>query len=93
MWYAVIAALAVSLIPMLVRICIAFGVGIIVYVGFTSASGYLHAHINSAYSSIPSAALNLLFMAGLDKGINIIISAYVISVTNKGLARTMLKAA
>jgi hypothetical protein len=71
--------------PLLKRILVALGVGAVSYVGVLVVTTQLTDAIAANYSGLPSDAIQILRIAKIPNALNIIISAFVTSLTVRGL--------
>lgn len=58
------------------RVLLALGVGFVTYVGFSSLITMASSQIEGQITGLPSDALNMMGLAGVDYLINIVFSAY-----------------
>lgn len=62
------------------RVLSALGVGVVAYKGFGELLGFVQDQVHSLLSGLPLAAMQLAGLADIDIGINIIFSAYTVSI-------------
>lgn len=61
------------------RVFSALGIGVVAYKGFGELLAYVQDQVQGLFSGLPLAALQLAGLADIDIGINIIFSAYTVS--------------
>lgn len=83
LWSFLLAIVA----PILTQIITSLGVGLVTFVGIDLLLNTVLKHAAAAFSAAPSFAVQIMGMAGFDKALNLIVSAYMIKLTFKGLKR------
>lgn len=63
------------------RVLSALGIGVVSYVGFDQLLSYVLGRLKHHLSELPAAALSLAGKANVDIAINIVFSAYAVSLT------------
>lgn len=87
-------ALIAVAVPIFVKILLAFGVGFVTYYGVDQLMSYATANMSGYISGLPSDALSILGLGGIDKLLNLVLSGYAAKAVLVGLtgAGTLKKA-
>lgn len=75
MHFLLAGLMAISL-PMVINVLVGLGIGFVTYTGADYAISSAQTWLNSQVGSLPADMSNILFLAGLDEGIKIIIAAW-----------------
>jgi uncharacterized protein YhhL (DUF1145 family) len=67
--------------PIVARILLTLGMGIVSFVGFTAVINLTFNTLQNSFNSVPAAAGQLIFLAGIPQAIAILLSALAARVT------------
>jgi len=77
--------LASIVTALVARVLFALGLGVVTYIGVSNATSELSAKIITEFGGLPADTLTMVALLGIDKAITIILSAYVIAWTLRGM--------
>lgn len=78
---AIVGGLTVLIVPMVVSVLLALGVGIVTYTGMDIAITEAETYIMSSYNTMPAAAVLIMNKAGILQGLNIFFAAWTASIS------------
>jgi hypothetical protein len=86
MWWGWLAQLLLGLVGPLVWSAVQLlGFSMVSYIGIDILMDYFKSQIHASFAGLPSSIVSILSLMKLDVGINIILSAIVVSATLKGI--------
>lgn len=77
--------------PLIARALLALGMGVVTYTGATVAVDQALAYVQTSWSGMPAAVVGILALAGFDKFITIVLSAYASALALKAASGSMKK--
>lgn len=72
--------LTVMIVPLVVSVLLALGVGVVTYTGMDFAVTSAQSYILGSYNNMPSAAILIMNKAGILQGLNIFFAAWTSSI-------------
>lgn len=73
--------------PLVARVLLTLGVGIVTITGLTAVLGLVSSTIQSSFNSLPGDVVQLLFLSGLPQGMAIVLSALAARITMMQLSK------
>jgi len=78
-----------SLVSVAARVLAGLGVGFLVLQGLTYGFDQLIIQVQNSFTGIPSDLVGLVALSGADRFISLVLSAYAVSLTLKGVGGTI----
>jgi hypothetical protein len=79
------AAVAAIIVPLVVKVLVAIGVGFATYTGVSAALGAARTYLEARFADLPVEVLALLGIMNVDKFVTMILSAYAVRLVLMGL--------
>lgn len=79
----IVGALAVGIVPLVVKVLSALGIGIVTYTGMEYALSSGVSFFETQFSGLPATAVQILYMLGFHQGISMLFAAYSASIAIK----------
>lgn len=73
------------IVPLVVKVLVAFGIGFATYTGVGALLDFALSEIQTTMSALPVQVLTMMSLAGVDKFVTIIFSAYTARLTIAGM--------
>lgn len=85
------AFIVTIIVPLLVKLLVALGVGFITYTGIDIAAGNVQTFIENQFSGVPGYMLQLIGILQLDTAISMVIAAYAASFSVRAVSGSLTR--
>lgn len=90
-WIGVQAFIFSTLVPLVVHLLTAFGVGVVAYTGASIIITTAENYVFSSYDNLPIRVWQMLTLGGVDAGLKILFSAYAANIAIRGVSGAIKK--